>query len=660
MATLPKARTTVSQTAGALAAGTDTLCVIAPVSQNADAVPRLFGSAAAVYQQHAYCDGVELVDFHVTRTGKNVLFIGVEIATPGVIGRVNKAGNTGSAVASVVAGGAGVLGEHDGVVEVERGGTIGTSQIALRLSLDGGRTFKRVKLGTGSSYAIPYVNVALSFAAGTLVAGDRVIEWHGSGPRSDATGWAAARTALAAQLKFFRSIVLVGDLQDHVEAQAFLDQVAAYRTENERFVYARASIKDRLPEAAMSHDAARMTGTPTLTFANVASADTCMRSAGSWIADGVQVGDTLVFGGTASNNVTTGPVVSVTDTVLTFGATTTLTNEGPVSNATAVAYPTLTFAEVGGTADTIVRNRGSFVADGFRAGDFITIDGTASNDIGPTDALASVTPLTLTLGSSDLAAEVIGTHLVTITAGQTKAAWAADNEDEFETVRGGDDGFRLDMSWGRQRFTSNFSQWFFRFPVAWVASCREYQHDLHIATHRKSDGPTGGDLFDADGNLVEWDDRVDGEAGAAAGFTVSRTWGNGPAGAFIAQSLTRGDDGTLLSRTNNVAVVNLAMTIVQSGTENAAIGVDLLLNDDGTATTDSLARIQKQVNDALEIELLSNKKNEGQRASKAVWTPDPSVVFNVAEPEMLGTLDLNLKGTVHSVGTVVRIRSGGQ
>jgi hypothetical protein len=658
MATLPKATVTVSQTAAAVAQGQDVICIFAPCATSADTVPRQFGSAEAAYAQHGYCDGIEYAAYHVSKTGKAFIMVGLPIATAGVVGRVDKTGNSGSSVASVAAGGSGVLGEHDGVVTVDRAGTVGTDQIVLNLSLDGGRFYKKVRLGTATSYVIPYVGVTLSFTVGTLIAGDTVISWHGTSPRSDATGWAAARTALASQLKFFRSIILMGELQDSTEAAAFLAQIAAYRTANERFVYARASNIDRLPQAALSHDLVRMTGSPTLTFLEVGgTGDTITRSSGSWISDGFQIGDTVTIAGSVSNNVT-GVIANLTATVLTFG-TTDLANEGPVSNCTAVATPTLTFAEVGGTGDTVTRSRGSWTADGFRVGDLVTFAGTASNNV-TTDGITAVTALVMTLNTTDLAAEVIGaTSSVTAVTGQTKAAWAAAREAAMATVTAGDDGFRLDLDLGKGRFPSPFSAWNFRRPLAWFASAREYSHDLHVATWRKSDGPLPCDLFDSNGTLVEYDDRADGGAASAARFTSARTWGNGPAGGFISQSLTRADDSSLLGHTAKVAVTNLACTTVQINTENAAIGQDLILNDDGTATSDALSRVQKQVQDALDLALLINAKGEGPRASKAVWTPSPNDVYNVAEPTMTGVLDLNLNGTVHSVNTTVRIRSAG-
>jgi hypothetical protein len=656
MASLPKATTQVSETAGALAGGVDTVCLVAPVATNADVTPRQFGSASAVYAQHGYSEGVEYAALHAQQTRKPFIFVGIPIAVEGVVGRENSSGNSGTSVVSLAVGVDGVLGEHDGIVRVAKGGTVGTDQIKIEISLDGGVNFKSVRLGTANSYAIPFVSVTVNFGAGTLVAGDVVHTWHGTAPRGNADGWQAAREALAQQQKGFRSVVVFGDLQSSTEADALLDELEAYETSNERFIFGRASVRDRLPQAELSHGSpARIQGSVSLTFAEVGgTGDTITRSAGSWIADGFSVGDWIRVTGTASNNVE-GRAASVTALVLTFDATD-LEPEGPVPSTivSVTAEPRIDFNEVGATGDTIVRSSGSWLADGFRVGDLITSDGTASNDFAGA-LVTAVTALTLTLDTQDLEDEELGALDVTLTAGQSKAVWMADVDAAFASV---DDRFRLDLSAGRGRLRSPFSGWAFRRPAAWGASLREYQHDLHVATWKKDDGPTGFDLFDTNKTLVEWDDRVDGGAGSAARFTTFRTWANGPQGAFITQSLTRASEGSLLSQTHNVAVVNLGCTVVQATTENV-IGRSPELNDDGTATSDQLKTLETEVNAALELALLQNR-GEGRRASKAVWTASTDDILNVPEALLTGVLDLNLNGTIHSVNTQVRVRSGGQ
>lgn len=646
MATLPRATVRLDPTASAPGGGDNLACVLAPCASASPLTPRVYGSASALYADHGYSEGVEYAAMHIAGTGKPVLFVALPINTAGVISRSTSRGNTGSSVVTVTAGGDGILAEHDGVLRVVQGGTIGTDQIKLELSLDGGRSFESVRLGTSNSSALPYVNGTLAFAAGTLVAGDTVLEWHGSAPRHANADLATAFSALAADPRFFRSAFLCGDVADSTAMNAFVTVLNAYATAHDRNVYGRASAPDRLPLSAMSHAYARLTGAPALTFAEVgASGDTITRSTGSWLADGFRDGDTIAVTGSASNNVT-GVVATVTDLVLTMG-TTDLAAE-VTSAATVLGSPTLTFAEVGATADTITRSRGSWLTDGFRVGDTITVLGTASNNV--TGALAGVSATVLTMGTTDLAAESIGSTLVTITGGETKSAWMARIDSAFASVDGQP---RIDISAGRGAFVSPFSGWDRRWSAATAASLREYNHDLHVATWRKDLGVTGFDLFDGNNELVEWDERVDGPAGLAARFTTFRTYANGPRGAFLALSLTRAGDGKLESLTHNMAVINAAMNVAQLASENA-IGRSLILNQDGTASKESLAVIAAEVN-AAEDNAMRTSRGEGPRLSSAVWTPDPADIYTVPEPVMHATLRLLINGTVHSVETVTRV-----
>lgn len=652
MPAVPNATTSVNAAAGALAAGAELCCLLMPCPTNADLTPRLFGGVKAVFEQHGYCEGVEYAALHVQNTGKSLLVVGMPIATAGAVSRENNGGNTGTSAVTVAAGSDGVLSEHDGVVKVVTGGTIGTDQIVLSVSMDGGTTFKRVRLGTSTSYVVPYLGVTVSFAAGTLVAGDTVLTWFGSGPRASTASWQTARENLAAQTKLFRSIMLMGDMQDANDANAFNTQLNAYETTDKRFVYGRAGIVDRLPLAALSQVSVSMTGSPSLTFAEVgATGDTITRSAGSWITDGFQVGDVITVAGSASNNVT-GPIASLTATVITLG-TTDLVDEGPVSSVTVTASPGLTFANSG---DTVTRNRGSWLTDGFRAGDSVTVAGSSGGTNDGTFVVDTVTALVLTFVAGGVDAdEVAASSAVTFNAGQTKAVWMAAQDAAFETV---DNAPRLDLSAGRGRVLSPFTQWRFRRPISWAASLREYQHDVHVTTWQVSDGPIGFDLHDAQGNLVEWDDRVDGGAGSAARFTTARTWTSRGRNAYITQSLTRATEGSLQQLTNNEAVLNVVQTTVQSATENV-IGRSLELNDDGTATTDALNVIQSEVNSALELAVLKDR-GEGKRASSAVFTPSSDDILNVVDAVFTSTTRVVLRGVVHTVSNSIQVASGGQ
>jgi len=99
---------------------------------------------------------------------------------------------------------------------------------------------------------------------------------------------------------------------------------------------------------------------------------------------------------------------------------------------TAVKYmtgnPQLTFAEVGATGDTITRLTGSWITDGFVAGDVIMVEGSAAgNNI--RGIVQTVTATVLTMDTTDLAAEgpatgftVRGQVPVTVPTGAAMAA----------------------------------------------------------------------------------------------------------------------------------------------------------------------------------------------------------------------------------------------
>lgn len=650
MAELPSASVVIDDEAGAFAGGTGYCVVLAPVGTNADGVPRVHASTKSILSQHNYAPGVSYAASHFEETGLPVIFVGMPIATAGVAGSIINTGVTGTSQISLTLGASGSLEETDGVIEIMTGGTVGTDQIVFSLSLDGGHSTKTIRLGTASSYTIPYVGITINFGAGTLVAGDTAT-FRTTAPLWDSTGLAAARTALAAQLKLSRSWMVIGDLANATAAGYVTTQANAYETANDRFVYARTAIKDRRL-AKMAKIVKRMVGAPELTFAEVgATGDTITRATGSWVTDGFTTGDVITVSGTSSNNFSNAVVTGVTATVLTLD-TQDLVAE-VTSAASVTASPKLTFAEVGATGDTITRASGSFISDGFTAGMSIDVDGTASNDFtGAT--ITDVSATVLTLDTQDLTAEVIASGSVDITQSQTMAAYVSAMDAAFASV---DAQRRIDMSIGRGRKACPITQWSFRRPAAWAASLREYQHDLHIPCWRKADGPADGfSLEDADGNIAEFDERVDG--GALAGrFTCFRTWSNGPEGAFVALSLTRATEGSLLSRTHNMAVTNLACAIVQAETENA-IGQVLVLNDDGTATDDSRKKIEERVNSSLEIHLLA-QRSEGPRASKAVWRMSPADVLNVVPAEATGTLELELNGTLEKITTRVRILTAG-
>ncbi len=648
MASLPEATVTVDSEAGAQGGGTDLVAIFAAVAQNADVRPRMFSSSKALLTKHLYSPGASYVAHHIEETKKPVLFVPLPIVTAGTVGSKDASGNTGTSVVSVAAASGGILEETSGSVKVVKGGVAGTDQIVLGVSLDAGRNYKNARIGTALSYTLPYVGLVLSLKAGTLIEDDIVLTWETTAPRWDQAGLQAGRLAMAAQKQLVRTFLVVGDCINSGDATDILTEVNAYESSNNRFVEARAQVPDRKRAAKMSRVKAVMTGTPSLTFAEVgATGDTITRDVGSWITDGFAVGDVITVTLSASNNVT-GPIASLSATVITLG-TTDLVAEVTAA-AKVVASNGITFAEVGATADTITRTAGSWIADGFKAGDEINVTGTALNNVAAA-TLVTVTATVLTLGTTDLAAEVIGSHSISITTDeQSKTDAVSDNDAAFAAV---DAQKRIDLGHGRGFKKCLITGYLYRRPFQWAASLREYQHDVHIPTYRKEDKPcVGWSLEDAEQITVEHDERQDGGA-LAARFSCFTTFSNGPSGPFVALSLTREVEDSVLSRTHNMAVANVACSVIQSYTENA-IGKVLQVNKDGTGTAASLKALEEGANTQLQMTLLQPGK-EGPRASGAEWTASRT---DVLKPNGIlhGTLILDVNGTLERIETSVLVK----
>ncbi len=327
----------------------------------------------------------------------------------------------------------------------------------------------------------------------------------------------------------------------------------------------------------------------------------------------------------------------------------------PLAKKSKVVGQTITFAEVGASGDTITRSAGSWIVDGFRDGQNITIAGSLLNNITTTSGITVTSATVLTLGGlpDDLAAEVAtASEGISITVAQTMAAWVSASDTAFASVDGQK---RIDISLGRLRKLSPLTGWSFRRPVSWAASIREYQKDLHVTTWRVQDGPLDGwSMLDDDGNVVEYDERNDG-GGLAGHFTTATTLDNGPNGAFISTSLTRDTESSLLSYTHNMHVANLACTVIQAATTRF-IGKTVPLESDGTMRASSRRKLESLVNSDLAIALMKEfVAGEGSRASKAVWTMSPDDVLNVVDATITGSADLRVNGTIVNVNTSVKV-----
>lgn len=566
MANKPQASTRLNADAGARAAGLDNVIVIACVANNTADPAKVYSNPKAIYDRHGYAKGVDYARLHIEETRKPVVFVPVPIATEGTLGQIDQSGNSDTSAVTVVAGSSGPLDDTDGVVRVVRGGTVESDQIELELSLDGGISYRKVRVGTADSYEIPYVGLTIELGAGDLTEGETVLTWRTTGPAPDDEGYTLARTKLSAKQLAARSWLMADDLASGAIAANVVTEINAYATEKKRFLYARGQVYDR-PVFKLSTTAA------TLTFA--ASPDTITRETGSYLDDGAVVGMTVVIDGTTSND-NTYTIATLSDTVMGLGASPGLVNETIEADAAGLSFT----------------------------------------------------------GSFD------------------KAAHVAAASEEFEDVI---DEERVDLSIGRTFKQSPFLGCRRRTPAAWVQSIREYQHDPSVCTWQKQLGALSGcSLEDASGELVEYDEDVDGGA-LAAQFSCLTSWPN-DLGVYVSRSLTRGNPNSVLVNTHQMAVANIACTVTQRETESA-VGLNLVIDATGRATGDSLAVIKQRVDSALERALLRGFE-QGPRASQAYWTPSTDDDLSGPDPVLTGVTTLILNATIVEIDTEVRVNPG--
>lgn len=642
MTSLPSASTRLQSSGASAPVPTDLLAVWVPVPTLADGEPRLYSSVDALLAAHGDFEGSEYFARHMEDTGKGALLVPMPIATPGIVKR-SESVHTGTSKVTVAVGSSGALAETDAILTVVAGGTVATDQILLSLSLDGGVTYKTVRLGTAATYVVPRAGLTVSFGAGTLVAGDTILEWQSTAPMFDSAGITLGKAGLVSKQFQARSWLFIGDVSTLALGQAIEDAVNAYETANERYTRAVFQARDwrRLESSKLR---AAMVGHPSLTFAEVgATGDTITRATGSWVTDGFQVGDYIRVTGTASNNVS-GKITGVTATVLTLD-TTDLAAE---TIATEVPRITCEASFVFATT-TITRNTGSWIAEGFAVGDTVTIAGTASNN--GTAIITTLSATVMTCAASTFVAETIGSCTASVTLTETDAAWVAAVDALFAAISSSE---RVDPAAGRLTKGSPITGYTMRRPVAWAYTIRGYQRDLKFTTWQKDQGALDG--WGIDG---EHDERV--TAGLiAARFTCARTWSNGPAGAFIAQGLTRATDGSILGMSHNLDVANVGQTVCQRETENFA-GLTLNLNrPDGsgkrTAKATVLADLAAKVNTELRRNLLEDIEGTGGRASFAQWTPSTNDDLGVVNATLTGSLELELNGTIVHIATTGRVR----
>lgn len=559
MNTLPTATVDVdSGSLGGYGAGLDNIAVIGPSSAGPLLAPRVISSAKAEVETFGYGEPAEFVARYVRRVRKKVVRVRVPAATASVISRVNDDRVAGTSAVTLTGT---PYRRYDFVWECVAGGTIGVDGITFRYSTNGGKTWSQTtRLGTAALFAIPKTGMTINFAAGTVLALDRL-----TALATAAEGTSADYLlALNALIEFnvpFRALVITGEFSAS-EATSLRAHIDTLYEGGFRPIVFFAS-RDWRPDAVMS-------GAPTLAFAN--------------------------------------------------------------------ANP-----------DTITRNTGSFVDDGFAAGMSVTVAGSTGNN--GTYTIASLTATVITLVTGDSLTVEAAAAGRTLTGEETETTWIASLLAEWGTWE--DEKGRLVRADGRIWTVSEIDGLATRVPLWWPAVERWMQHDIQIAAHRKGDRElVGYSIYDPLGveGVIEHDGRAN-DALLQARGCVARTFTSTPNHTFLALSPTMAPSGSAFGHWPWTAVSNLFSDIVQRVTEDF-IGDDPEVKEDGTLTEEELSRYQEIVEDALRAELLSTK-TEGARASSVSWEPSDTDVINVPNSTLNGSGTLRTNGLIGSIRTRV-------
>ncbi len=309
------------------------------------------------------------------------------------------------------------------------------------------------------------------------------------------------------------------------------------------------------------------------------------------------------------------------------------------------------------TGDTITRNTGSWVTDGFKVGMTISIDGTASND--GDHVVTAVAATVLTVASSPgLATEAnVNGNSFTVTGVETKATWRA----ALQAIMGATPATekqseKVVVCGGRARRKSKIYSHRKARPFSWAVACRVMAHAIHVSPAKVSLGALEGwEIHDANGTIEQHDERVDGGL-LAMRLTCARTY-NEKAGVYCALPLTIDEDGKPLSRLPVVLVGQAACTIAQRAMVEQ-LGGDVLLNENGTLQEAERRRIQSYANTQLRIGLLSDGP-EGRSASSCVLTITGDTDLRVPGAEVSYEVALLTRGYLEKLSGKVRVNSGG-
>jgi hypothetical protein len=631
MAQRMNANTKATEGAAQSGPSSSLVAVLSCMQEGAVAKFRLYDSSDEVFTDDGYGEGYEFVAHYNELADGEVLFSGLNITTPGAIINVDNTQMKGSATAvfsgtpyddeQLV-----ILCSDDG--NDGNGGVVGVAGISIQYSRDGGLTFSRsLRLGTAVSYTIAPLGVTVTFVAGTtLKTGDQA-SCYCTSPKPATADIGAAITALLARADKPRAILVCGDLPNQSALEGIISQASALRSGN-RFTQLFANLRDYFPPAVFQGSRTFTASLSGETVTTASGGETYTRSAGSFLTDGIKVGDTVNWTGFV-NSANNGEhvITALTATIMTCSASS-LVTESTVANTTCETLGESVTATA--STKTYTRTVGSFMTEGFQPGQTVTINGFVNADNNGTHLITAVTTDTLVVAET-LTDELTPLFGVTMAATELDTTWSA--------ALGGVVGDTLltelidqgvSPYGGRGRRVSPTDGSNKRRPSAWWALARWMGHDPAVAPYRVSDGELDGvTITTPDGDPEDHDERTMG--GLLENRISCLESKDDRPGVFVSLALTLDEDDAVLSRVQTKGVSDIICSVVQTTTSNK-LGGSPQTNTDGTLTEAAARAIEDYVRTEVEKAVLTNGPLDGLPQASSIDSVTISRTVNVLTP----------------------------
>ncbi len=258
-----------------------------------------------------------------------------------------------------------------------------------------------------------------------------------------------------------------------------------------------------------------MWGTPTIDFGNDDDRGTITRSYGSFSEDGFAVNQKIVVNGAGENDrFFTINEISPDGSMIYLDQGETLYEEDNVSNISikvvedqifSMTDLTLDFDQVDGGPDKITRSMGSWIDDGFVAGQIIEVEGTTSND--GIYRIESLGPLTLTLVAEDeLQSDESNVTAAEVSVTQGARIEIEDLTLDFDQVDGGSDTIARSIG-------------------SWIDDGFVAGQIIEVKGTTSNDGIYRIESLNALTLTLVEDDELQGDEFGVTGAAVSVTWG---------------------------------------------------------------------------------------------------------------------------------------